>query len=97
MDSDKSEQELKVDSKKSLKDLEVKQVKPTRRESRVKCKACNKRLGLASRYECRCGSMFCSLHRYAEMHECTHDYRAEGRRVIAMNNPEVKAPKLPKI
>ena len=45
----------------------------------------------------RCGGMFCALHRYAETHSCNFDYKAEGRRLIARNNPIVMAPKLPKI
>ena len=45
----------------------------------------------------RCGGMFCAVHRYAESHSCTFDYKAEGRRMLARNNPVVTAPKLPKI
>ena len=45
----------------------------------------------------RCGGLFCAIHRYAESHSCTFDYKAEGRQMIARNNPVVTAPKLPKI
>ena len=45
----------------------------------------------------RCGGMFCAVHRYAESHACTFDYKAEGRQIIARNNPVVTAHKLPKI
>ena len=45
----------------------------------------------------RCGGMFCAIHRYAETHSCTFDYKTEGRRMIARENPIVMAPKLPKI
>lgn len=45
----------------------------------------------------RCGGLFCAIHRYAETHSCTFDYKAEGRQMIARNNPVVTAPKLPKI
>ncbi|XP_015793503.1 uncharacterized protein LOC107370040 [Tetranychus urticae] len=66
-------------------------------KSKNRCFTCNKKLGLATRYDCRCGQMFCTQHRYSETHDCTHDYKSEGRRLIALNNPVVKASKLPKI
>ena len=46
---------------------------------------------------CRCGNNFCTLHRYAEAHACTYDYKSEGRKLIEQNNPVITAPKLPKI
>lgn len=46
---------------------------------------------------CRCGLTFCALHRYAEAHNCTFDYKSEGRRTLQQQNPLVAAPKLPKI
>jgi len=64
---------------------------------RDRCLQCGKKTGLATTYTCRCGGMFCAIHRYAETHSCTFDYKAEGREMIARNNPVVTAPKLPKI
>ena len=54
-------------------------------------------LSLSLSLSLRCGGMFCALHRYAETHSCTFDYKGEGRRLIARDNPIVMAPKLPKI
>lgn len=48
-------------------------------------------------FDFRCGSSFCSEHRYPEAHACAFDYKAEGKRLIERNNPLVTAPKLPKI
>ncbi|KAK8771272.1 uncharacterized protein LOC144116354 isoform X3 [Amblyomma americanum] len=62
-----------------------------------RCSWCNKKTGLASTYVCRCGSIFCATHRYAEEHACSHDYKTEGRYILQRNNPVVKAAKLPKI
>jgi AN1-type zinc finger and ubiquitin domain-containing protein 1 len=45
----------------------------------------------------RCGNNYCSLHRNAEAHGCTFDYKTEGRKIIEHQNPLVAAPKLPKI
>lgn len=46
---------------------------------------------------CRCGNNFCATHRYAESHDCTFDYKTEGRKLLEQSNPVVSAPKLPKI
>jgi len=67
------------------------------RKPTSKCFLCKKKTGLATTYQCRCGSSFCSEHRYPEAHACAFDYKAEGKRLIERNNPLVSAPKLPKI
>lgn len=64
---------------------------------KTRCSLCGKKLGLATTYQCRCGSKFCASHRYPETHTCTYDYKTEGRKFLAKNNPVVAAPKLPKI
>lgn len=48
-------------------------------------------------YFFRCGNNFCATHRYAESHDCTFDYKTEGRKLLEQSNPVVSAPKLPKI
>ncbi|XP_062513807.1 AN1-type zinc finger protein 4-like [Corticium candelabrum] len=70
-----------------------KALKPTR----TRCSVCQKKTGLATSFECRCGGLFCATHRYAEEHKCTFDYKATGRRLLRQGNPVVEAPKLPKI
>ncbi|CAF4166441.1 unnamed protein product, partial [Rotaria sp. Silwood2] len=67
------------------------------RKPTSKCFLCKKKTGLATTYQCRCGSSFCSEHRYPEAHACAFDYKAEGKRLIERNNPLITAPKLPKI
>ncbi|XP_013397692.1 LOW QUALITY PROTEIN: AN1-type zinc finger protein 4-like [Lingula anatina] len=62
-----------------------------------RCFMCAKKTGLATSYPCRCGNNFCSIHRYAEAHDCTFDYKTEGRKLLEQSNPVVSAPKLPKI
>lgn len=66
-------------------------------KKRVRCVICTKKLGIASTYQCRCGGKFCASHRYPETHSCSYDYKSEGRKYLAKNNPVVAAPKLPKI
>ncbi|XP_043716480.1 zinc finger A20 and AN1 domain-containing stress-associated protein 1 [Telopea speciosissima] len=64
-------------------------------ESGVKkrCVSCKKRVGILG-FNCRCGSIFCSEHRYPELHACTFDFKSMGREAIAKANPVVKADKV---
>lgn len=66
------------------------------KDSPNKCSTCRKRVGLTG-FNCRCGSLFCAVHRYSDKHNCTFDYQAVGREAIAKANPVVKAAKLDKI
>ncbi|XP_051148438.1 zinc finger A20 and AN1 domain-containing stress-associated protein 8-like isoform X2 [Andrographis paniculata] len=61
-----------------------------------RCAACRKRVGLTG-FSCRCGDLFCSVHRYSDKHECPFDYRAAAQDAIAKANPLVKAEKIDKI
>lgn len=62
----------------------------------TRCGTCRKRVGLTG-FNCRCGGVFCSIHRYTDKHECPFDYRTAAQEAIAMANPVVKAEKLDKI
>lgn len=64
--------------------------------SKSRCSECNKKLNISATYTCRCQKLFCSKHRYSETHACTYDYKKEGRKVIAEENPQVTAPKITK-
>uniref|UniRef100_A0A0D3FQ20 AN1-type domain-containing protein n=1 Tax=Oryza barthii TaxID=65489 RepID=A0A0D3FQ20_9ORYZ len=61
-----------------------------------RCLSCRKKVGLTG-FKCRCGGTFCSMHRYADSHKCTFDYKQAGREQIAKQNPLVKADKITKI
>ncbi|KAH7415789.1 hypothetical protein KP509_14G061000 [Ceratopteris richardii] len=61
-----------------------------------RCYSCRRRVGLTG-FKCRCGNIFCSVHRYSEEHNCTFDYKAKAKKEIAANNPVVKAPKINRI
>ncbi|KAM9803970.1 AN1-type zinc finger protein 4 [Neosynchiropus ocellatus] len=75
----------------------VKNLSGTKKKSSKHCFLCDKKTGLATSYECRCGHNFCATHRYAETHDCTFDYKSAGRRFLLETNPLISAPKLPKI
>ncbi|XP_031562815.1 AN1-type zinc finger protein 6-like [Actinia tenebrosa] len=63
---------------------------------RNRCFTCRKKVGLTG-FECRCGNVFCGLHRYSDKHGCTFDYKAEGRAKITKDNPVILAEKIQKI
>ncbi|GMJ15494.1 Stress Associated Protein3 [Hibiscus trionum] len=74
--------------------VEIKAAVEVRRPNR--CLSCNKRVGLTG-FKCRCGMVFCGIHRYPEEHGCDFDFKAMGKQQIAKANPIVKAAKLQKI
>ncbi|KAK4281851.1 hypothetical protein QN277_013298 [Acacia crassicarpa] len=61
-----------------------------------RCATCRKRVGLTG-FSCKCGNVFCAMHRYSDKHDCPFDYRAVGQDAIAKANPVIKAEKLDKI
>lgn len=61
-----------------------------------RCKICNKKVGLMG-FNCKCGGVFCMMHRYSDQHGCEFDYRGEGKDAIEKANPIVKAEKIEKI
>ncbi|KAK0425808.1 hypothetical protein QR680_009397 [Steinernema hermaphroditum] len=61
-----------------------------------RCHTCNKRVGLTG-FQCRCGGMYCSTHRYDTAHDCTFDYKSMEREEIRKNNPIVAAQKIQRI
>ncbi|XP_059295977.1 zinc finger A20 and AN1 domain-containing stress-associated protein 8-like [Lycium ferocissimum] len=88
--------ELKVVSAEASSDItsEISEVKP--KEGPNKCTACRKRVGLTG-FNCKCGNLFCAVHRYSDKHNCPFDYRNAGQNAIAKANPVIVAEKLNKI
>ncbi|XP_012685887.1 AN1-type zinc finger protein 5a [Clupea harengus] len=61
-----------------------------------RCFMCRKRVGLTG-FDCRCGNLFCGLHRYSDIHNCTYDYKTEAAAKIRKENPVVVADKIQRI
>lgn len=68
----------------------------TKTKKRNRCTSCKKKVGLTG-FECRCGGLYCSTHRYSDKHDCQFDYKKEGEDLIRKNNPVVVGAKLQKI
>eukprot|EP00118_Oscarella_pearsei_P002189 m.9795 g.9795 ORF g.9795 m.9795 type:complete len:190 (+) comp21655_c0_seq2:126-695(+) len=69
---------------------------PPKKSKRNRCHLCRKKVGLTG-FECHCGNVFCSLHRYSDRHECPYDYVADARAELSKKNPAIIAAKVQKI
>merc|ERR1719436_949471 len=65
------------------------------KKKKNRCANCKKKVGLTG-FTCRCGGLFCSIHRYSDKHECNFDYKEHGAEDIKKNNPVVVAKKVQK-
>merc|ERR1719436_2118082 len=63
------------------------------KKKKNRCFSCKKKVGLTG-FTCRCGGLFCSIHRYSDKHECNFDYKELGAEEIRKNNPTVVAKKV---
>ncbi|XP_069029035.1 AN1-type zinc finger protein 6 [Embiotoca jacksoni] len=68
--------------------------KPKAKKNR--CFTCRKKVGLTG-FDCRCGNVFCSVHRYSDVHSCTFDYKADAAEKIRKANPACVGEKIQKI
>lgn len=68
-----------------------------KKPQKLRCVQCNKKLGVIMVMKCHCQKVFCAQHRYAEAHNCSYDFKQEGKQILARENPLVVASKLPKI
>lgn len=66
------------------------------KKKKNRCAMCRKKVGLTG-FECRCGGLYCAVHRYSDKHDCTFDYRELGAQEIRRNNPVVVGEKIQKI
>lgn len=61
-----------------------------------RCFTCRKKVGLTG-FDCRCGNVFCGIHRYSDIHKCTFDYKADAAEKIRKENPVIVGEKIQKI
>lgn len=66
------------------------------KKKKNRCGLCRKKVGLTG-FQCRCGGLYCALHRYSDKHECTFNYREMGQEEIRKNNPVIVGEKIQKI
>lgn len=73
-----------------------KEDKDGKTKKKNRCALCRKKVGLTG-FECRCGGLYCAVHRYSDKHDCSFDYRELGAQEIRRNNPVVVGEKIQKI
>nr|XP_033811019.1 AN1-type zinc finger protein 5-like [Geotrypetes seraphini]XP_033811020.1 AN1-type zinc finger protein 5-like [Geotrypetes seraphini]XP_033811021.1 AN1-type zinc finger protein 5-like [Geotrypetes seraphini] len=66
------------------------------KSKRNRCFMCRKKVGLTG-FDCRCGNLFCAVHRYSDKHECPYDYKTEAAEKIRKENPIIVAEKIQKL
>lgn len=66
------------------------------RPKKNRCFTCRKKVGLTG-FDCRCGHLFCSIHRYSDVHSCSFDYKADAAEKIRKENPLIVGEKIKKI
>eukprot|EP00731_Ephydatia_muelleri_P027987 Em0019g860a len=61
--------------------MEVTPTEAPVQKSKKKCWKCSAKLPLSQQQlgECKCGFVFCSLHRLPEQHDCQYDHKEVGR------------------
>jgi len=60
-----------------------------------RCPICAKKIKLTD-IQCKCGIIFCSIHRYSNMHDCSFNFKEMGKDLIEKNNPRIIPIKLAK-
>ncbi|KDO32927.1 hypothetical protein SPRG_02620 [Saprolegnia parasitica CBS 223.65] len=76
--------------------VEVKKATTPHQANKRKCWTCRSRLALAP-ISCKCGYTFCHSHRYPEMHNCSFDYKRDGKRKLELLNQPFRSTKLVRV
>ncbi|XP_061096031.1 AN1-type zinc finger protein 5 isoform X1 [Conger conger] len=100
-DSDRAEEEEEGTSKSTGLALEAApssdgEQTPDKSKKKNRCFTCRKKVGLTG-FDCRCGNLFCAVHRYSDKHDCPYDYRGAAAARIRKENPVVVAEKIQKL
>ncbi|TEA31543.1 hypothetical protein DBR06_SOUSAS9110069, partial [Sousa chinensis] len=62
------------------------------KQKKNRCFMCRKKVGLTG-FECRCGNVYCGVHRYSDVHNCSYNYKADAEK-IRKENPVVVGEKI---
>ena len=70
--------------------------KKKKKKNRCHFADCNKKLGVV-KCKCKCGFIFCTLHRMPESHECTFDHTSYDKEILSKKLVKVEADKVIRI
>jgi len=65
--------------------------------TKKKCTQCSKRLNLTNMFVCKCEGLFCSAHKYPDVHGCSFDYKTEWKKSLEKKNSGIGVSKLEKL
>lgn len=61
-----------------------------------RCWTCNRKIGLLG-FQCKCEFYFCAEHRMSDRHECTFDFKEQGKKKLIKDNPTIAPSKMESI
>lgn len=73
------------------------QIQDLKQTGTLKCTEVPKLMFLSAGFECRCGNVYCGMHRYSDVHSCSYNYKADAAEKIRKENPVVVGEKIQKI
>ena len=63
---------------------------------RCMCAGCKTKLTLTD-FACKCEGWYCSMHRHAEAHSCSYDFKAQGQGLLEKQLVKVAGEKLQRV
>lgn len=61
-------------------------------KNKTRCWECNKKVGLTG-IDCKCGFIFCGIHRYPSEHNCRFDHKGRHQDTLRKNNQQIVSKK----
>lgn len=72
-------------------------IQDLKQASLIKNVEMSKLIFVSTGFECRCGNVYCGMHRYSDVHSCSYNYKADAAEKIRKENPVVVGEKIQKI
>jgi hypothetical protein len=67
-----------------------------KKKKKNRCQVCRKKVGLTG-FECKCGGLYCGMHRMSSSHECTFDHAGKNKELLEKRVTSVVASKVDKV
>ncbi len=56
--------------------------------NKTRCWQCKRKVGILG-IQCKCGFLFCGIHRYADEHKCAFDHKGTHKRQLRKDNQAI--------
>ena len=64
-----------------------------KKKKKNRCLVCNKKVGLLG-FSCKCEGLYCAVHRHAEQHNCSYDFKKRGLNILEKKMIKVESDKI---